>query len=150
MITTDIREAMKVAMKAREQLRLDTLRMVLSGFTNELVSKGRKPSDELTDAEALAVLKRLVKQRKDSAGQYTAAGRTELAEKELAEIEVLAGYMPASVSKVDIERVAKAKMQEMGITDKAGMGKLTGAIIKELGPNTDGGDVREVLNQLLS
>lgn len=149
MITTQIREAMKAAMKARDQLRLDTMRMVLSAFTNELVAKGRKPTDELTDAEALAVVKRLVKQRKDAAEQYTAGGRPELAQKELDEAEILSAYIPQTATREEIEKVARAKMTELDITDKSGLGKLTGAIIKEFGGNADGGDVKDVLSELL-
>ena len=79
-----IREDLKDAMRAKDQMRVDTLRGALAAFTNELVAKGRKPTDELTEQEILAVLKRLAKQRKDSAEQFTNGGRPELAEKEIA------------------------------------------------------------------
>jgi uncharacterized protein len=149
MLTQTIREEMKVAMKAREQLRLDTLRMVLSAFTNELVSKMRKPTDELSDDEAIAVVKRLVKQRKDSAEQFTAGNRPELAEKEMNEIKILEVYLPQTASRDEILKVAKEKKEEMGTVDATGAGKLTGAIMKALGGRADGNDVKEVVAELL-
>lgn len=150
MLTARIREDIKVAMKAREQLRLDTLRGAITAFTNELVAKGRKPTDELSDAEAVTVLKRLVKQRKDAAEQYTTGGRPELAEKEVLESKVLEAYLPASASRADIERVAKEKKEELGVTDQKGMGKLMGAVMKEFGGTADGNDVKEVVASLFT
>lgn len=149
MLTKKIREEIKTAMKARDQLRLDTLRGAITAFTNELVAKGRKPTGELTDAEAQAVLKRLVKQRKDAAQQYTAGGRPELAEKEMTESKILEGYLPTAASKEDIEKVARAKMTELGIADAKGAGKLMGAVMKEFAGSADGNDVKEVVNSLL-
>lgn len=140
---------MKNAMRAKDAVRLDTLRMTLAAFTNELVAKGRKPIEALTDDEATAVVKRLVKQRKDSAEQFTAGGRPELAEKELNEIKMLEVYLPQMASRDEIVKVAKAKKEEMGVVDATGAGKLTGAIMKALGGNADGNDVKEVVAELL-
>jgi uncharacterized protein YqeY len=148
MLTTQIREDMKVAMKAREQLRLDTLRMLLSAFTNELVTKGRKPSEELTDEEALAVIKRLVKQRKDSAEQFTKGNRPELAHKEMLEITLLEVYLPTMATRAEIEAMAQKLKSELVVADKSGMGKLMGAVMKALGGNADGGKVKEVVESL--
>ena len=145
-----IREDLKDAMRAKDQMRVDTLRGALAAFTNELVAKGRKPTDELTEQEILAVLKRLAKQRKDSAEQFTNGGRPELAEKEIAELALLEAYLPASASREDIEKVARAKKEELGITDAAGSGKLMGAIIKEFGGNADGAVVKEVVASLFT
>lgn len=150
MLKQHIKSDMIAAMKARDQMRVDTLRGALAAFTNELVAKGRKPTDELTEAEMLAVLKRLAKQRKDSAEQFTAGGRAELAEKEMMELKIIEAYLPASASREDIERVAKAKKTELGVTDAAGQGKLMGAIIKEFGGNADGAVVKEVVAQLFA
>jgi uncharacterized protein YqeY len=83
-------------------------------------------------------LKRLAKQRKDSIEQFTKGGRAELAAKESSELKVIEGYLPAGIPKAEIEKVARAKMQEMGITDKAGVGKLMGAVIKEFNGAADG------------
>lgn len=149
MLTQTIREDMKTAMKARDDLRVQTLRGALAAFTNELVAKGRKPTEELDDAGAITVLKRLVKQRKDAAEQYTAGNRPELAQKEQAESAIIETYLPQMASREDVERVVRAKIAELGVSDKSGIGKLTGAIMKELGGNADGNLVKDVITSLL-
>ena len=149
MLTQTIRDEVKVAMKARDQIKTDTLRGAVSAFTNELVAKGRKPTDELADQEAIIVLKRLAKQRKDSIEQFTKGGRPELAEKEALELKIIEAYLPQSASREEIEKVARAKKEEMGITDVSGVGKLMGAVIKEFAGSADGADVKEVVTALL-
>mgnify|MGYP001568317872 FL=1 len=145
----NIREDLKDAMRAKDQVRVDTLRGALAAFTNELVAKGRKPIDELTDDEQLTVLKRLGKQRQDAIDQFTKGNRPELAAKESTELEIIKAYLPQMASKEDIEKIAKAKIAEMGADGPAAIGKLTGAIMKELGGRADGGDVKAVLQELL-
>ncbi len=137
-------------MKARDQIKVDTLRGALAAFTNELVAQGKKPTEELSDQEAIAVLKRLVKQRRDAIEQFGKGGRQDLVEKESTELKVIEGYVPAGASREDIEKVAKAKIAELQVTDKSGMGKLMGAIIKEFNGAADGNDVKEVLATLLT
>lgn len=137
-------------MKARDALRVETLRGAMSAFTNELVAKGRKPIDELTDIETIIVLKRLAKQRKEAAEAFAGAGRTELAEKEANELKIIEAYLPATASREDIERAAKAKKEEMGITDTSGIGKLTGAVMKEFAGTADGNDVKEIVVALFT
>jgi uncharacterized protein YqeY len=150
MLVDQIREDMKVAMKAKDDLRLQTLRGTLAAFTNELISKSMRPTDSVPDTMAVLVVKRLAKQRKDAAEQFAKGGRPDLAEKETAELHILEEYLPQSASKDDIEKVAKIKIAEFGITDASGIGKLTGAIMKEFSGNADGNDVREVLQKLLN
>jgi uncharacterized protein YqeY len=149
MLGQKIREDMKTAMKARDDLRLQTLRGALAAFTNELVAKGKKPTEEITDTDAVTVLKRLGKQRKDAAEQFEKGGRTELAEKERKELIIIEEYLPQMVGRDEIEKVARAKMVELGVTDQAGLGKLTGAVMKEFAGRADGNDVKEVLISLL-
>src|SRR3989338_6955605 len=84
LLTQQIKTDMTVAMKARDMLKVNTLRGAMTAFTNELVAKGRKPTEELSDADAITVLKRLAKQRKEAAGEYERGGRAELAAKETA------------------------------------------------------------------
>lgn len=150
MMTEDIRSDMVAAMKAKEELRLTVLRSMLTAFTNELVAKGKKPTDQLSDEDVISVLKRLAKQRKDAAEQFKAGGRDELAQREAAELLIIEEYLPEMAGREEIERVAKAKIEELGVTSKADMGKLMGAIMKEFGGNADGNDVKEVVNSLLS
>ncbi len=150
MLTDNVKADMIAAMKAREQIKVDTLRGAITAFTNELVSKGRKPTDQLEDSEALTVLKRLGKQRKDSIEQFTKGGRPELAEKEAQELAIIEAYLPASASREDIEKVARTKKEELGVTDASGAGKLMGAIIKELNGNADAALVKEVVGSLFA
>jgi uncharacterized protein YqeY len=108
MLTQKIRTDMMAAMKAKDELRRDTLRGALAAFTNELVAKGRKPTEEMSDQDAVTVLKRLAKQRKDSAEQFAAGGRPELAEKESKELRIIEGYLPQTAGREEIEKIARA------------------------------------------
>lgn len=148
MLTTQIRTDMTAAMKARDDLRVQTLRGAIAAFTNELVAKGRKPTEELADNDAITVLKRLAKQRKEAAEVYTKGGRAELAAKELSELKIIEAYLPQMIGRDEIEKVARAKKEELGITDVSGIGKLTGAVMKELAGRADGNEVKEVVQSL--
>jgi uncharacterized protein len=147
MLVQKIKDDMKAAMKAKNDLCVQTLRGAIAGFTNELVAKGKKPTDEIDDTLVLAVLKRLAKQRKDSAEQFEKGNRPELAQKELSELEIIESYLPQQASREEIEKVARAKKEEMNI-DAAGKGKLMGMVMKELGGNADGSLIKEVVESL--
>ena len=146
-ITADIKEAMK----SKDAEKLTTLRGVKSGFTNELVASGKTPQDEVTDEMALTVLKRQAKQRKDAIQQFSDAGREELADNEKLELAIIEAYLPATMSQDEIRPIAEAKKETMGISDKAQMGQLMGAIMAELkGKEVDGGDVKAVVESLFT
>ncbi|HEY4522016.1 MAG TPA: GatB/YqeY domain-containing protein [Candidatus Paceibacterota bacterium] len=148
MLTQKVREDMTAAMKARDSLRVDTLRGALAAFTNELVAKGKKPTEELSDNDAVGVLKRLAKQRKEAAEQYEKGGRAELAQKESEELKIIELYLPQMAGREEIEKVARAKKEELGVADASGVGKLTGAVMKEFAGRADGNDVKEVVAAL--
>lgn len=154
MIQKKIKEKMKDAMKARKELELSVLRGLSAAFTNKLVEMKRKPCDELTDEEALAVIEKQAKQRKDSIEQFKAGGRDDLAEKEQKELEILSDYLPKQMNKNEIEKIAKAKKEELGITDKSKIGILMNAIMKEIkslpaeAGKADGAIVKEVVDSL--
>lgn len=145
---TDTKEQLKDALRAKDAVRLRTIRNMLTAFVNELVATGKKPQDTLDDEAALAVVKRLAKQRKDSIEQYTAGGREDLAAEERAELTVLEAYLPQTMSQEEIRPVAEAKKAELGVTDKSSMGKLVGAVMKELQGKADGADVKAVVESL--
>ncbi len=150
-IQKQIKEEMMEAMKNREEVRLLVLRSLLSGFTNELVASGKKPQDELEDSGALTVIKRAVKQRKDSIEQFEKGGRLELAQNEKAELAVLERYLPEMMSEDKIKEIASVKKEELGIEDKTKMGILIGAVlgqIKSIGEEADGGLVKKVVEEL--
>lgn len=136
------------AMKAKDTVRLSVVRNMISAFTNELVATGKTPQDFLDDAGVLKVIKRLANQRKDSIEQFVAGSRPELAESEKAELAILEKYLPTLMSREEIGFIARAKMAELGVTDKSKAGQLTGAIMKELAGKADGGDVKAVVDEL--
>lgn len=138
------------AMRAKDQVRLTTLRGIVAAFTNEAVAKGKTPKDKLTDEEALAVLKRLSKQRKDSIEQFEKGGRQDLADNERAELKVIEEFLPAEMPEEEIEKIAKSKIEELGITDKSKMGILMGAVMKETKGQADGTAVKKIVENLLS
>ena len=143
-----IKGQLKEALKAKEQVRLRTVRSMLTAFTNELVATSRTPQDMLRDDEVLAVIKRLAKQRKDSIEQYEAANRPELAVPEKEELVVLESYLPQMMSQEEIRPVSEAKKAELGIEDKNKLGVLVGAVMKELAGKADGSDVKSVAESL--
>jgi uncharacterized protein YqeY len=149
MLTQKIRSDMTAAMKAKDDLRVQTLRGALAAFTNELVAKGKKPTEELDDKDVITVLKRLAKQRKEAAEVYAKGGRAELAEKENSELKILEAYLPQMVGREEIEKVAQAKKAELGVTDPKEMGKLLGVVMKEFAGRADGNDVKEVVQKIL-
>ncbi len=126
-------EDLTAAMKAKDANRLGTLRMVKANLMNRKIKKG----DELTDDEVMKALQSLVKQRKDSIEQFNAAGRTDLAEKEQAELLVIEHYLPQSATAEEIvQAVADAvaetgatSMREMGAVMKAAQAKLAGKTV---------------------
>lgn len=140
-IATDLKEAMK----ARDQLRVDTLRSALSGFTYKRTEAGV----ELSESDELDVVRKQVKQRNDSAAEFEKAGRQELADKEKREREILMAYLPAQKSPDQIRAVVKAIISELpGETRNQGsVMKLTMAQLKGL---ADGNEVRRIVTEELA
>jgi len=149
-IHESIKAGIMEAMRAKDQVKLRTYRSLTTAMTNEVVAKKRKPDEFLADDEALTVLKRAANQRKDSIQQYEAGGRPELAEPEKEELAVIEALLPAQMSREQVEEAVKAKMAELGVSDKSGAGKLTGAVMGQLKGQADGGMVKEVVDSLLA
>ena len=143
-----IKENIKTAMKAHDETRLLVMRGISSAFTNELVATKRKPTDLLTDEEAVAVITRLSKQRKESITQFKTGGREDLAENEAKELATLTEFLPEMMSVEDIRKFAEAKKAELGATDQTKKGMLVGALMKDLKGKADGGDVKNVVDEL--
>ena len=144
-----IKEDMVEAMKAKEEVRLRALRMLVALCTQELTATKRTPQDELSDEEVLGLVQRSVKQRKEAASQFRAGNREDLASKEEEEAKVFEVYLPEQLSEEEIEVVVKEKMKELAVVDKSGMGKLMGAVMKELKGKADGTVVKEVIESVL-
>lgn len=145
-----IKQSIPEALRAHDEVRLRTLRSLVTAMTNEVVAKKRKPNEFLTDDEAIAVVKRVANQRKDSIEQFEKASRSDLVEPEKAELVILESYLPTLMSRDEIIPIAKAKMAELGVSTKADAGKFTGALMKELKGKADGNDVKAVVDSLLS
>ncbi|MDP2650148.1 MAG: GatB/YqeY domain-containing protein [bacterium] len=148
-VQQQIKDDARIALKARDEVRLTTLRGLVSAFTNELVAQKKKPDEELPDTDAFAVLKRAVKQRKDSIEQFQKGNRADLVEREQAELAVIEQYLPSGVSEEEIVKAAKDKIESMGITDKAKAGIVVGAVMKDLKGNADGSEVKKIVESLL-
>lgn len=144
----DIKASLKDAMKAKDEVRLRTIRSLLTAFMNELVASNRTPQDTLEDEEVMAVIKRAAKQRKESITQFEEASRDDLAGPEKEELAVLEGYLPQMMSQEELRPIAEAKKDELGVEDKSKMGILIGAVMKETAGNADGGDVKAVVESL--
>lgn len=145
-----IKGQIKEAMLAKDQVRLSVVKGLVAGFTNELVALKRMPTDQLSDEEVLNVIRRAVKQRKDSIEQFTKGGRPELAESEQAELSILETYLPKMMSEEDVMAFAKVKLAETGEIDKSKAGMFMGTLMKELKGKADGDVVKKVVDTLLT
>jgi uncharacterized protein len=123
-ITEQIRTELTESMKARDAVKTSTLRMLQSALKNEQIEKGH----ELSDDEALVVIRRAVKQRHDSIEQYDKGGRPELADKEREEVKLLEVYLPKGMSDEEAEIAIQSVIDEVGATSK----KDTGRVMKEV------------------
>ncbi len=145
----ELKEAVKDAMKARDERRLLTMRGLLAAVTNELVATGRKPTEEMEEEGITALIRRGIKQRKDSIEQFEKGGRADLVEKESAELAILEALLPAQMPREEIETIARAKIAEMGVADKSKAGQVVGMLMKELKGKADGALVKEVVESIL-
>ena len=148
MLHEDIKGGIKTAMLAKDSVRLETLRGIVSAMTNELVAKGKKPDGMLSDEEALAVITRLAKQRKDSIEQFKKGDRQDLVDEETAQLQILETYLPKMMERSEVENIARAKKDELGITDGTKKGMLMSALMKDLKGKADGSVVKEVVDAL--
>lgn len=134
------------AMKSKEAARLSALRMLKAAIMN----KGVEKAHDLDDAEVLQVVSTLVKQRRDSIEQFAKAGRTDLVDKETAEIAVLEQYLPPAASAADIEAAIVEAIAETGATSIKDMGKVMKAVMPRLaGKNADGRAINEAVRRKL-
>lgn len=143
-----ISEDIKSAMLARDKVTLEALRGIKKEFLEAKTAKGS--NGELPDDKALAIIRRLLKQRRDSAEIYTQNGRPELAEAELAESHVLERYLPKQLSEEELMPIVRATAQENGITDPKQGGRLVGILCKQLAGKADGKLIGEVVKKVLA
>ncbi|MEK7635033.1 MAG: GatB/YqeY domain-containing protein [Patescibacteria group bacterium] len=144
-----IQEQIPEAMRAKDQVRLITLRGMVAAFVSEVMNLKRKPQDKLSDFEAIAVIRRLVKQRKDSIEQFKKGNREDLVKNEEAELKILEEFLPAQMSEEQIREIVLKKKTELGEVDKTKMGQFMGAVMKETGGNADGALVKKIIEEVL-
>lgn len=135
---------LKEAMKARDQLRLDTLRSALSGFTYKRSEAGQ----ELSDADELDVVRRLVKQRGDSVAEFEKAGREDLAGRERSERELLLAYLPQQLSQTEIEQIVESVLAELDSSART-QGNVMKIVMPRVRGLADGNLVRRVVGEKL-
>ena len=142
-----ISDEIKKAMLAKDKVRLEALRGVKKEFLEAKTAKGA--SDELPEETAMAILQKMVKQRKDSAEIYTSQGRTDLAQDELAQLRVIQEFLPKQLSPEELEATVKAIIAETGAQSLKEMGKVMGLATRQLAGKAEGKAISEMVKKLL-
>ena len=143
-----ISEDIKSAMKARDKVRLETLRNIKKVFLEAKTAPGA--NDTLEDAQALKILQKLAKQGKESAATFQQANRQDLADGELAQVNVIEEYLPKPLTNEEIEAQVKAIIAQTGATCMKDMGKVMGIASKQMAGKADGRVISEVVKKLLA
>ena len=133
-------------MRAKDQARLSTVRLILSAIKQREVDE----RIQLADADVLSVLEKMIKQRRESIAQFEKAARTDLADKEKAEIEVLSAYLPQQMSEAEVDRAVAAAIAEAGASSMKDMGKVMALLKPRLAGKADMGKVSGLLKAKLS
>jgi uncharacterized protein YqeY len=145
-LQTDIESAMRTAMKARDERRVGTLRLVMAAGHNRQIELGH----ELTDAEVVEVLDRQVKQRRESIELYRGGGRDDLADVEEAEIAILREFLPEPLTDVEVEQLVRDAIASTGASSPSDMGRVMGALVPQTKGRADGKLVSDLVRRLLS
>ena len=147
-LQTKVMEALKEAMKAKDTVALESLRAIKSAILLAKTEAGA--AEELSEADELKLLQKLVKQRKDSAALYAQQGRNDLAEPELAQMAVIEKFLPAQLSEAEVETALRGVINQVGATTPKDMGKVMGVATKQLAGKADGKLISEIVKRLLS
>ncbi|EGT3628527.1 GatB/YqeY domain-containing protein [Morganella morganii] len=140
-----LKDHMKQAMIAKEKARLSTIRMALAAIKQIEVDT----RESLTDEQAIAVLTKMVKQRRDSIAQFEAAGRNELADVEAAEIQVIEAFLPTPLTEAEVAALIDATIVEVGASTMADMGKVMGALKSKVQGRADMGAIGAMIRAKL-
>jgi uncharacterized protein len=146
---TEIVDQLKEAMRAKDAIAMNTLRALKSALKYAAIEK-LGAEGELAGPDAVAVVRKQIKQRRDSVESFTTNNRPELAEKELAEIAVLERFLPAAMTAEEIETLTKAAIAETGATTKADMGKVMKLLQERTAGRTDGKTLSQAIARFLS
>ena len=145
-LTEQLKNDMKTAMKARDKIRLSVVRMLRAELQKAELAK----KEDLSAEEELTVITRMAKQRRESIVAFEAGGRTELADKEKAELKVLEAYLPEQMSRDEVVELTKKIITEVGAAAKSDMGKVMGKLMPQLKGKFPGKEVRPIVDELLS
>ena len=143
-----ISEDIKAAMKARDKLRLETLRNIKKVFIEAKTAPGA--NDTLADADAIKIIQKLAKQGREAAAIFSQKGRQDLAEGELAQVGVIEGYLPPQLSEAEIEIAVREIIAQTGATGMKDMGKVMGMASKHLAGKADGRAISNIVKRLLA
>ena len=146
-LQSNLREEMKTAMLAKDALKLSVIRGLLAAFTNEAVAKKKRPDEALSDEEALSVISRQVKQRKDSIEQFEKGARQDLAEAEKQELAILQTYLPEQMSEEEVNQFVSEKFESLKPTPES-KNQFMGSVMKELKGRVDGNMVKKAVDPL--
>jgi len=149
MLTTQISSDLKDAMKNKDALKVSVLRMMISAFNNEAINLMKKDQG-LSDDEAIKVLKREVKKRKDSIEQYNIGGRRELADKEKSEIDIIQKYLPKELSEEELKKIVAEVIAEMGEVTPGQFGIVMKAVMAKTAGAADGAVVSRIVKENLN
>lgn len=141
-----LNEDLKTAMKAKEKVKVETIRMVRAQLKDFQIAKG----DELSEEDEVSVLTSAAKKRKEALDLYKKSDRQDLIEKEKQELEIISAYLPAQLSKEEIEKIVVRIVEEVGASSPQDMGKVMGASMKELKGKADGKIVQEIVREKLT
>ncbi len=145
-----IAEDIKVAMKAKDQVRLETVRSIKKVILEEETSARGAGKDSLTETQEMELLARLAKQRRDSIEQYTQAGRQELADQEAAELAIIEEYLPKQLSDGEIIHIIDEIIAEVGASSPKDLGKVMSPIMEQLKGKADGKKIQEMVKKKLN
>lgn len=145
-IKAALQEDMKSSMRAKDQQRLTTIRMILAGIKQKEIDS----QTNLSDSDMLALLSKMAKQRREAIDQYSKAGRDDLAEKEKQEITIIEHYLPKPLSEDEVKAIIEAAIKECGASSMQDMGKVMGQIKSKLTGQADMGLVSRIVKSLLT
>lgn len=143
-----ISEDIKAAMKARDKVRLETLRNIKKVFIEAKTAPGA--NDTLADADAIKIIQKLAKQGREAAAIFTQKGRQDLADGEMAQVAVIEGYLPPQLSEAEIEIAVREIIAQTGASGMKDMGKVMGMASKQLAGKADGRAISTIVKRLLS
>lgn len=141
-----LKEEMKKALKAKDKIRLETIRSIINAVKNYEINN----KVELDDSGVEKIITTLVKQRKDSIDQFLKGGREDLAAKEQKELEILTNFLPEQLSEEELKKIVKETIQSLGVASKKDFGKIMKNIMPKVGSRADGKTVSKIVQEMLS